>query len=205
MKGVSHPTNDVSLNPSSNHSIRDVIGQVDADRRQFIRGGVGAAALAAAGGLTLGGLVQHRAGRTDAAEPRLPGHRLRQRAASRAPVADMVKVPAGYTANVLVAWGDPIMPGGAPFAATPARPPPSSSSSSACTTTACTSSRCNDRAPRDDDRRRKKRHAACCASTTSTRTRKFCSPTVRWAPATPWPRRASRRPRMACPSPSCVA
>ena len=57
MKGVSHPTNDASLNPSSSHSIRDVIDQVDAGRRQFIQGGVGAAALASAGGLTLGGLV----------------------------------------------------------------------------------------------------------------------------------------------------
>ena len=50
MKGVSHPTNDVSLNPSSSHSIRDVIDHVDAGRRQFIQGGVGAA-LAGLGGL----------------------------------------------------------------------------------------------------------------------------------------------------------
>ena len=57
MKGVSHPTNDVSLNPSSSPSIRNVIDQVDASRRQFIHGSVSAAALASAGGLTLGGLV----------------------------------------------------------------------------------------------------------------------------------------------------
>ena len=38
--------------------------------------------------------------------------------ASRAPVADKVNVPSGYTAKLFVAWGDPIMPGGAPFTGT---------------------------------------------------------------------------------------
>jgi uncharacterized protein len=118
MKGISHPTNDVSLNPSTSHSIRDVIDQVDANRRQFIKGGVSAAALASAGGLTLGGLV----GTVQAAPvpPSLgfPGIGFESVPASRAPVVDMVKVPAGYTANVFVAWGDPITPGGAPFTGT---------------------------------------------------------------------------------------
>ena len=57
MKGNSQPTNDVSLNPSTNPSIHDVIDAVGTSRRQFVKGGVGAAALATAGGLTLGGLV----------------------------------------------------------------------------------------------------------------------------------------------------
>ena len=55
MKGASHPTNDVSLNPSSNESIQDVIHRVAMGRRQFLQGGVSAVALASAGGLTLGG------------------------------------------------------------------------------------------------------------------------------------------------------
>ena len=125
MKGVSHPTNDVSLNPSSSPSIRDVIGQVDASRRQFIHGSVSAAALASAGGLTLGGLV----GTVQAAPvpPSLgfPGMGFESIPASIdidpsavSAVADLVKVPTGYTANVFVAWGDPIMPGGAPFSGT---------------------------------------------------------------------------------------
>ena len=125
MKGVSHPTNDVSLNPSSSPSIRNVIDQVDASRRQFIHGSVSAAALASAGGLTLGGLV----GTVQAAPvpPSLgfPGMGFESIPASIdidpsavSAVADLVKVPTGYTANVFVAWGDPIMPGGAPFSGT---------------------------------------------------------------------------------------
>ena len=57
MKGASHPTNDVTLAESSVPSIRDVIDSVEASRRQFIQGGVSAAAVASVGGLTLGGLV----------------------------------------------------------------------------------------------------------------------------------------------------
>ena len=49
MKGLQHPKNDVSLNASGNESIHDVIAKVDVSRRQFVRGGVGAGALAAAG------------------------------------------------------------------------------------------------------------------------------------------------------------
>jgi hypothetical protein len=123
MKGLSHPTNDVSLNPSSNSSIRDVIDGVDSSRRQFIQGSVSAAALASAGGLTLGGLV----GTVEAAPvppgPGFPGMGFESipvsldidPSPSISAVADVVKVPSGYTAKVFVAWGDPIMPGGAPF------------------------------------------------------------------------------------------
>ncbi|MDO9314298.1 MAG: PhoX family phosphatase [Burkholderiaceae bacterium] len=118
MKGVSHPTNDVSLNPSSSHSIRDVIDHVDASRRQFIQGGVGAAALASAGGLTLGGLVSTVQASPSRSGAGFPGIGFESVPVSRAPVADLVKVPAGYTANVFVSWGDPIMPGGAPFTGT---------------------------------------------------------------------------------------
>lgn len=68
MKGNSHPTNDVSLNTSANPSIRDVIDAVGTSRRQFVKGGVGAAALVTAGGLTLSGLVS-----TVQAAPVAPG------------------------------------------------------------------------------------------------------------------------------------
>jgi len=118
MKGVSHPTNDVSLNPSSSQSIRDVIDRVDANRRQFIKGSVSAAALASAGGLTLGGLVSTVQAAPVPPSLGFPGIGFDSLAASRAPVADIVKVPPGYTANVFVAWGDPIMPGGAQFTGT---------------------------------------------------------------------------------------
>ena len=121
MKGASHPTNDVSLNPSSNESIQDVISRVAMGRRQFLQGGVSAAALAAAGGLTLGGLL-----RTVEAAPvgpglGFPGIGFESVPASKniltvgSAVADALRVPTGYTAQIFVAWGDPIMPGGTPF------------------------------------------------------------------------------------------
>jgi len=118
MKGHSHPKNDVSLNPSSNPSIRDVIDSVAATRRQFVKGGVGAAALSAAGGLTLGGLVGTVHAAPVPAGPGFPGIGFESIPASTATngaVADEVRVPPGYTAGVLVAWGDAIMPGGTAF------------------------------------------------------------------------------------------
>lgn len=115
MKGIRHPRNDETLNPSPNASIRAVIDAVDPGRRRFIHGSMGAAALASAGGLTLAGL----AGTVQAApvppSPGFPGIGFDSIPASRAPVADRVAVPAGYTARVLVAWGDPIMPGAPAF------------------------------------------------------------------------------------------
>ena len=117
MKGLQHPKNDVSLNASGNESIHDVIANVDVSRRQFVRGGVGAGALAAAGGLTLGGIVQTVEAAPVPAGPGFPGIGFESVPASRAPVQDKVTVPTGYSANLMVAWGDPIMAGGVAFAA----------------------------------------------------------------------------------------
>ncbi|RZS57281.1 PhoX family protein [Sphaerotilus mobilis] len=114
MKGLSHPTNDETLNPSGNASIHDVIAEVSPGRRRFLQGGVSAAALASAGGLTLGGLAQTvsaSTGRSGLAAP----ISFESVPASRAPVLDAVTVPKGYTAQLFVAWGDPIMSGGRPF------------------------------------------------------------------------------------------
>jgi secreted PhoX family phosphatase len=103
------------LNPSSNRTIQDVVDAVDSGRRRFVQGGVGAAALASAGGLTLGGLVgtvqAHGGGQP-------PGIGFAGVAPNVAPLADAVAVPLGYTAKVFVAWGDPIMPGGTAFSGT---------------------------------------------------------------------------------------
>jgi len=125
MKGLSHPKNDVSLNTSSNESILDVIDRIDVSRRSFVRGGVSAGALAAAGGLSLGGLVQ-----TVQAAVSAPGMTypigfanvpVNTRAlnvslgGSASAVVDKLTVPVGYTAKLLVAWGDPIMAGGPAF------------------------------------------------------------------------------------------
>jgi uncharacterized protein len=123
MKGSSHPTNDVSLNPSGNASIRDVIDQVDASRRLFIKGGVGAAALASAGGLTLSGLVTTVQAAPVPSSLGFPGIGFDSVPASTGayvsealtPLLDRFTVPAGYKAEVFVSWGDPIMSGGLPF------------------------------------------------------------------------------------------
>ena len=115
MKGTQHPKNDVSLNMSGNESIHEVISRTDLSRRQFVRGGVGAGALAAAGGLTLGGLLQTVQAAPVPSGLGFPGIGFESVPASLAPVADKVTVPAGYSANLLVAWGDPIMPGGLPY------------------------------------------------------------------------------------------
>lgn len=116
MKGASHPTNDVSLNPSSTPTIFDVINHVDASRRLFIKGGVGATALASAGGLTLSGLVSTVQAAPVPAGLGFPGMGFDNVPASLAPVLDRVTVPTGYTAQLFVAWGDPIMPGAPAFA-----------------------------------------------------------------------------------------
>lgn len=126
MKGASHPTNDVTLAESSVPTIRDVIDSVEASRRQFIQGGVSAAALASVGGLTLGGLVNTVQAAPVPPSVGFPGIGFESVPAntralnvslggSASAVVDKVTVPAGYTAQVFVSWGDAIMPGGTAF------------------------------------------------------------------------------------------
>ena len=128
MKGASHPTNDVTLAESTAPSIHDVIARVDTSRRQFIvKSGVGATALASAGGLTLGGLVSSVQAAPVPASVGFPGIGFESvpantrtanvaQGGAATSVIDRIAVPAGYTAQLFVAWGDPIMPGGAAFA-----------------------------------------------------------------------------------------
>ena len=117
MKGVSHPKNDASLNASVNESIHDIIERVDTSRRRFMQTSIGAATLTVAGGVTLGGLMQtvEAHGANDHGAMKYPGIGFAGVPAGRAPLLDRVTVPAGYTAELLVAWGDPIMAGGRPF------------------------------------------------------------------------------------------
>lgn len=114
MKGKSHPRNDLTLNPSGNQSIFEVIAHLDISRRRFVQGSASAGMLAAAGGITLSGLVNT----VEAAESAMAvGIGFEGIPPSLAPVADLVAVPAGYTAKLLVAWGDPIMPGAVAYKA----------------------------------------------------------------------------------------
>src|SRR5258707_1263787 len=116
MKGINHPTNDVTLNPSGNESILDVAERADVSRRRFIQGAASAPMLAAAGGLTLSGLTNTvRAATNPCGASTTVGIGFANLPAALAPVPDAVRVAAGHKVELLVAWGDPIMPGGVPF------------------------------------------------------------------------------------------
>ncbi|KJV07903.1 hypothetical protein [Methylocucumis oryzae] len=57
MKGINHPKNEQSLNPSNNESILDVIESTDLSRRRFMQTTVSASVLSAIGGVTMSGIV----------------------------------------------------------------------------------------------------------------------------------------------------
>ncbi|MBE9200092.1 MULTISPECIES: PhoX family phosphatase [unclassified Nodularia (in: cyanobacteria)] len=117
MKGHLHPKNDITINPSGNESILDVIGRVSIKRRRFVMTAVGTSALTVLGDMSLGGFLQ-----TVEAAPVPAGlgfggigfesiePNLRNPATGNLE-KDLVTVPKGYTARILSAWGDPIMPG----------------------------------------------------------------------------------------------
>lgn len=132
MKGIKHPNNDLSLNDSGNSSIEEVLNNVDLGRRKFIMTGISSSALVAAGGITLSGfahaVTSPTAGGTSASATVAPVATL---GAPTVPITfepipphlaassvDAVTVPEGYTAELFVAWGDPIVRGGVPFSGT---------------------------------------------------------------------------------------
>lgn len=117
MKGRFHPKNNITINPSGNESILDVIGRVSMKRRRFVMTAVGTSVLTAVGNVTVGGFLQTVEAAPvpakpdfggigfESVEPNLPNPQtgLLEK--------DLVSVPEGYTARILSAWGDPIMPG----------------------------------------------------------------------------------------------
>lgn len=127
MKGITHPKNDIALSPEGGEHICDIIERVSVDRRSFLYSAVSSAALASVGGITLGGLVSTVHAAPIPASFRGPGigfdsipaetrrRNVEVHRGSADAVLDRVTVPAGYKAEVFVAWGDPIMPGATPF------------------------------------------------------------------------------------------
>ncbi|MEA5515654.1 PhoX family phosphatase [Nodularia sp. UHCC 0506] len=117
MKGHLHPKNDITINPSGNESILDVIGRVSMKRRRFITTTAAATAATVFSDIAISGFLQTVEAAPvpaglgfagigfESIEPNLlnPATGVLQK--------DLVTVPKGYTAKVLVAWGDPIMPG----------------------------------------------------------------------------------------------
>lgn len=200
MKGRSHPQNERSLNPSANETILDVIDRVDASRRRFVQGGIGATALTAAGGLTLGGLVGSVQAAPVPPGTGFPGFGFASVPASLAPVADRVTVPAGYSAKLLVAWGDPIMPGGVPFSGNATETAAQQMKSYGAHTDGMHFFPLSVGGVPSSDR------GVLCANNENTPTKRSCIRTAWWAaPATRSTSAASRRPRTACRSSSCAA
>ncbi|YAF95003.1 MAG: PhoX family phosphatase [Nodularia sp. CChRGM 3473] len=122
MKSRFHPKNDETINPSGNESIRDVIGRMSMKRRRFIMTAVGASALTVLGDVTIGGFLQ-----TVAAAPIPPSTGFAGIGFKSIPPnvvnpatgrleKDLVTVPEGYKAQVILAWGDPVVAGGPDWA-----------------------------------------------------------------------------------------
>jgi secreted PhoX family phosphatase len=127
MKGSVHPKNDVSINPSANETILDVLGRIDDGRRRFIKTALSSSTLAAMGGVSSLGLIQAveaapvgpANGFAGIGFESIPPSVATLNPATGAivtPIADMVKVPAGYKVEILVAWGDPVTKDGQPWA-----------------------------------------------------------------------------------------
>jgi secreted PhoX family phosphatase len=99
-----HPDNDTTINPSGNASIREVMAEYKG-RRNFLKGSLGMAAVA-----TLGGFAS-QAQAYSGGSPTPGGGGITFTGLPpnlAATFVDAITVPAGYTAKVLVSWGDAI-------------------------------------------------------------------------------------------------
>jgi hypothetical protein len=103
---------DEDLNPSANPSFNTVL-DARLSRRSLLRGGIGGAATAVLGSW---GLAACGGGDDDPA-PAAPSGPITALAFTAVPksLADAVSVPAGYTASVIYALGDPLAAGTAAF------------------------------------------------------------------------------------------
>ena len=96
---------DVGRNPTDNPTIGDVIA-ARFDRRDILKGALGVAAIAA----TVSPLALRRERANAQARVALPLRRDRGRQSTRTTTS-----PTGYDADVLIRWGDPVLPGAPAF------------------------------------------------------------------------------------------
>ncbi|WP_439537103.1 PhoX family protein [Methyloversatilis sp.] len=99
-----HPDNNVTINPTDNESIRDVLAAFTG-RRNFMKGSIGTAVLASMGGFSLEALA---AGYVPSPTPTNGGIGFTGVPANIAPMTDGITVPNGYTAKIFISWGDAI-------------------------------------------------------------------------------------------------
>ena len=101
-------SNDTTCNDSNNTAITDIIGQCTLTRREFLKSS--ASATAGITAMTVFGtaVVGSMANLAEAAPSPLAPISFNPVAPSLVPMTDAVTVPEGYTAKVLISWGDSI-------------------------------------------------------------------------------------------------
>lgn len=101
-------TNDSSTNDSGNPSMLDIIEQHTVSRREFLKSSAsataGVTAVTVFGATVVGGMTDL----AEAAPSPLAPISFNPVAPNLAPMTDAVTVPDGYTAKVLISWGDSI-------------------------------------------------------------------------------------------------
>jgi hypothetical protein len=111
MSSVLHPDSklnpsQVSHNDSGNPSIFELIEQRPVSRRGFLKSSAGLSAGATAAAVLGSGVIDSLTNFATAAPAPLGGIGFTAVAANVVPMKDAVTVPAGYTARVLISWGD---------------------------------------------------------------------------------------------------
>jgi secreted PhoX family phosphatase len=106
MSSQQHPDNDITINPTGNESIRDVMDRFTG-RRNFMKGSLATATFAALGGFSMESLAGGFPGYTGSPSPS-GGIGFTGVPANVFPMTDGITVPSGYTAKTFIAWGDAI-------------------------------------------------------------------------------------------------